>query len=293
MKKKNLFFGYLMVIASAVIFGLMPLMTKVIRADGVNSISIVLFRNLFALPVLAALALLQNKSLKVPVKALPEMGLAGLFGCCITPLLLYSSYTFLTENDSVATVFHFIYPAVVVLGGWLFFKQKLNAGTAVSLGLCILGICLFYDPTKPLNWTGAGLALLSGVTFAVYVLMLSVFRYKEINGFLFSFYLALISSVVLLIVCLVSNQLTLPQTLPGWLMTIFFSLFVSVGAVVLFQKGTFLVGGQKSSILSTMEPITSIVVNAFSGILPSVQSAIGALLVIAASVLIPIFDKKE
>lgn len=293
MKKDRLVIGYIMVIASAVIFGLMPLMTKVIRADGVNSVSIVLFRNLIALPVLAVLALVQNKSLKVPVKAMPTIGIAGLLGSCITPLLLYTSYTYLTENDSVATVFHFIYPAVVVLGGWLFFKQKLNVGTAVSLGLCIVGICLFYDPTKPLNWTGAGLALLSGVTFATYVLILSVFRYKEINGFLFSFYLVLINGVVLLIFCLACNQLTLPHTLPGWMMTIFFSLFVSVGAVVLFQKGTFLVGGQKSSILSTMEPITSIAVNAFSGILPGVQSAIGALLVIAASILIPIFDKKE
>jgi len=293
MKKNKMLWGYIMVVLSAVIFGLMPLMTKVIRADGVNSFSIVLLRNLIAVPVLAVLALVKNKSLKVPIKAVPSMGLAGLLGSCVTPLLLYTSYTYLTQNDSVATVFHFIYPAVVVFGGWLFFKQKLNVGTAISLGLCIVGICLFYDLARPLNWTGAALALLSGVTFAGYVLILSMFQFKQINGFLFSFYLALINSIVLLLICLVSGTLTLPHSIGGWTMCIFFSLFVTVGAVVLFQKGTFLVGGQKSSMLSTMEPITSIAVNAFSGIFPGVQAAIGALLVIAASVMIPIFDYKD
>ena len=38
----------------------------------------------------------------------------------------------MSANDSVATVFHFIYPAVVVLGGWLFLKEKINKGVDLA-----------------------------------------------------------------------------------------------------------------------------------------------------------------
>lgn len=295
-KKKNnkLVLGYIMVILSAVIFGLMPLATGMIRNSGANSMTIVFLRNLLSLPVLAALAILQNKTLKVPVKSLPAMSVAAAMGCCLTPMLLYSAYSYLAENDSVATVFHFIYPAVVVLGGWLFFKQKINKGTLFSLVLCIAGICLFYDPGKPLNTTGAILALLSGVTYAAYVLALSTFRFKQIKSFLFSFYVSAISSVILLAVCLATHQLSFPGTALGWIVMILFALAINVGAVVLFQVGVFIIGGQKASILSTMEPITSIVVSAVSGVAIGVMSVIGAALVVASTVLISVFggDKK-
>ena len=294
-KKNNVFWGYVKVIVSAVIFGLMPLMTSVLKADGMNSYSIVMIRNMIPLPVLAGLALVQTKSMKVPMKALPTMALAAIMGCCITPLLLYISYDLLKPYDGIATVFHFVYPAFVVLGGLVFFKQKLKFGVWISLALCIVGVCLFYDPTAKVNLLGAGLALLSGLTYAIYVLILSVFKYKEINSFLFSFYLSCVTTVVMFIYCVATNQLVFPGSTGGWLMAVFFGLVVNVGAMVLFQKGTFLIGGQRSSILSTMEPLTSVVLVIFSAGIAniSVGTWIGSVLVIASTVLIAVFDAKK
>lgn len=295
MKRNNVFWGYVMVIVSAVIFGLMPLMTAVLKADGMNSYSIVMVRNLIPLPVLAGLALIQTKSLKVPMKALPSMSLAALMGCCATPLLLYISYDFLAPYDGLATVFHFVYPAFVVVGGLVFFKQKLTIGTWISLAFCIAGVCLFYDPNASVNLAGAGLALLSGVTYAIYVLILSAFQYKQINSFLFSFYLSCVTSVVMLVYCIATNQLVFPVSLGGWLMAVFFGLVVNVGAMVLFQKGTFLIGGQRSSILSTMEPLTSVVLVVFTAGIANIGMGtwIGSVLVIASTVLIAVFDAKK
>lgn len=293
MKKNNLFWGYAMVIISAVIFGLMPLMTGVLKADGMNSYSIVMIRNMIPLPVLAALALLQTKSMKVPVKALPNMAMAAIMGCCVTPLLLYVSYDLLAPFDGVATVFHFVYPAFVVLGGWLFFKEKLSKGTLLSLVLCVAGVCLFYDPEASVDILGAGLALLSGLTYAIYVLFLSRFQYKDMNSFKFSFYLSAVTTVVMFLFCLATNRLAFPTSAGGWLMAVFFGLVVNVGAMVLFQKGTFLIGGQKASILSTTEPLTSVIVLAVGGTVITLMSWIGSALVIASTVLIAVFDAKK
>ena len=55
MQKSKLIKGYIFAVASAVIYGCMPLMAKYIYADGVSPFSLVLFRNAFALPALAVL----------------------------------------------------------------------------------------------------------------------------------------------------------------------------------------------------------------------------------------------
>ena len=62
--------GYFCIIASAVIFGCMPLGVKLIYAEGVNSLSMVLLRNFLPLPFLALLAVRGGGSLKLPKGAL-------------------------------------------------------------------------------------------------------------------------------------------------------------------------------------------------------------------------------
>lgn len=292
MKSKKLLKGYLFVIASAVLYGLMPLMAKTIYQSGVNSFTLVFLRNALSLPALAFLAISQQKTLRISRKSLPTIAVAALFGCCATPALLYCSYNFI--DSGTATVFHFIYPAMVVLGSILFLKQKPGIGVLLSVLVCVGGICMFYDPAQPLNWQGALLALLSGVTFAVYVLILSVFKDRKSTGFLFSFYAALISAIIMLIFCAATGNLCLPQTLKGWILCSVFALLINACATVMFQQGTFLVGGQRSSILSTMEPITSIVVDAavFS-VAVSLRTGIGAALVVAATIMIALFDTRK
>ena len=295
---RKLIKGYIFVILSAVLYGLMPLMTTHIKADGANAYSLVFLRNALSLPALAALALWQQKTLKVPLKELPTIALAALFGCCITPVLLYCSYDFI--DSGTATVFHFVYPALVVLGGILFLKQKPAVGTLVSVLVCIVGIALFFDPNATVTPEGSILALASGLTFSVYVLMLSAFPNRKATGFVFTFYVALVCTIAMGIYCVATNNLALPGSAWGWLLCALFALAINAVATVLFQQGTFLVGGQRASILSTMEPITGVVVGAtllgeFVGKSAGsiARTVIGSVLVVAATVMIALFDSKK
>ena len=284
--------GYLYVIISAVIFGCMPLMARYIYADGVNSLTLVLLRNLLSMPVLGLLAFLQHRTLRAPIKAIPQLSLIALMGCALTPLLLFSSYQFIASGT--ATVFHFVYPAAVVIGGFLFLREKISRGRLFSVLLCVIGICFFYTPGEALDWRGSLLALVSGITYAIYILLLSHYKPSELSGFLFTFYIVAFSAALMLIVCLVSGQLTLPASPAIWLLCFFFAVVVNGGAVVLFQQGTFLIGGQRASILSTAEPLTSIIAGAL--VLHetlSYRTGIGSLLVIAACILIAVSDMRN
>ena len=287
----NTYKGYIYAILSAVIFGCMPLMAKYIYADGVSPMALVFLRNLLALPSLAILAWMQCKTLSVPRASLPSMGLIALIGCCVTPILLFSSYQYIASGT--ATVFHFIYPSIVVVAGIVFLKKKAQLGSIISVIICCVGVALFYTPGQPLDPLGSFFALFSGVTFATYVLLLSSFKH-DVTGFLFTFYLTLMATVFTLIACMVSGNLNLPGSLLGWLMCLIFALLVTTGAVMLFQQATFLIGGERASILSTLEPTTSVIVGilvfheAVSG-----RTVIDSVLVILASLLIAVFDMKS
>ena len=284
--------GYVCIILSAVIFGLMPLMASVIYADGVNSITLAFLRNFLSLPLIALLAFCSKGKVRMPVKALPRLCFIALMGCCLTPLLLFSSYNYI--QSGTATVFHFVYPAVVVLGEFIFLKSQKNRKHILCVLICMAGIALFYSPGHALNLQGSLLALSSGIAYAIYVVSLSTYKYEKGSVFGFSLCVSSIASVLLLLICLFTGQLALPQSPLGWLLSVGFACIVNAGAVALFQRGTFLIGGSRASILSTFEPITGV----FVGILVFRETVdpftlMGTALVITAGILIALFDVKK
>ena len=292
MLKNSTLKGYVYIIASAVIFGCMPLMTELIYAEGINSMSLVFLRNVFALPILVLVAAARGERIIIERKSVLSVALIALLGCALTPFLLFTSYYYLPSGT--ATVLHFIYPVTVVLLEMVFIKKKMNLMRALSLAFCVGGIALFYTPGVNISLTGIILAISSGVTYALYIFLLGIFKKKDISSFVFSFFVSAFAAVAMLAVCLATGGLTFPKTLTAIVLCILFAILINVGAVLLFQRGTFLIGGDKSSILSTLEPITSVVV----GILIlndffSINVIIGSVLVVISSVLIAVCDMKS
>lgn len=292
MAAQKVFRGYVYSILSAVIYGLMPLMAKYIYADGVNALTLVFLRNFLALPSLALLAFFESKTLKIKIKPFFSISILSFLGCTITPILLFSSYNYIPSGT--ATVFHFIYPTLVVIIGLIFLRKKIAKTTLLSIVLCFVGIVLFYNKQDAFHFGGAGLALASGVTFATYVVLLSKFNNLKNSGFMFSFYIALWSSIITFVISILTKQLSLPTTISGWGLCVLFALSVTTGAVVLFQQGAFIIGGEKTAILSTLEPITGVIV----GVLVlnetcRFNTVIGSIFVVAASVIIAVNDIKN
>lgn len=284
--------GYAYIIASAVIFGCMPLISNYIYADGVNSMTLVLLRSLLSLPILAVIAIIRKEPMRLHIKNTLSVMAVGVIGCAATPFLLLSSYNYI--NGGTATVMHFIYPAVVLIIEIVFLRSKVRGGSVLGILLCIVGIALFYNPSESLSLTGSLLALSSGVTNAIYIVLLGKLGSRGMGEYTFAFVASLCATVVLLITCLVGGYLALPTTLGGWMLSALFALMINVGAVVLFQRGTFIIGGQTASILSTFEPITSLIVGYFAfGESVGILAIVGSVLVICASLLIAVLDKKQ
>ena len=309
-RKNNIRTGYVMVIAASVIYGIMPILAKCFYFFGANAITLVFLRNLFSVPVLLLITKLQGGKIRQPAKHVSKIALLGLLGTCVTPVLLYLSYDSLSSG--AATAFHYVYPIVVALGGILFLKEKPKAMTIFCIVLCIAGVACSFDAKSGVNPIGAVTAILSGVVYAVYVLMLSSFKGPKLSGFHFNFYAASATSVVMGVMLLLTTLLKAPAqwtfqfpvSVWGFVAVLGFAVLFNVGAVVLFQQGTMILGGSRAAILSTLEPVTSIVADWLLiltipgnilglGAAPTLLGGIGAVLIIVAGLLLTIFDKKE
>ena len=186
MKNNLLLRGYLPIIISAIIYGCMPLMANLIYDDGVNAMTLVLLRNLLSLPVLFLMATVTRQSFRTDLKCGLRSAAIGMIGCGLTPLLLFASYGFV--SGGTAMVFHYVYPSVVLLLEILVLRMKTRWISVVAIIVCVLGIALFYDPAEGLDLAGSVLALSSGVTYAIYIVLLGKFGTGGLAPYVFSFF---------------------------------------------------------------------------------------------------------
>lgn len=288
MRKKSL--GVLAVIISAIIFGSMPLMARIVYREGGNAISLNLHRFILALPLIYFL-IRRNKdiSIKITKTECKKILILTVFGYTATALLIYTSYSYIPTG--IATTLHFIYPIFVIIGSILFLKKKPNIIKISAVILCSLGIFMFYNGNGEMNLLGIILAFGSSITYAFYTVYLDMSGLKKMHTLKLTFYLCLVSAIIMFIFSLVTNSLTISMSSLGWLVTLILSILVSIGAVSLFQIGVKIIGPQSTSILSTFEPITGILF----GILIfnetfGYRTILGFILVISAVVIISVHE---
>lgn len=289
----NKYKGYIAVIISGMIFGCMPLVAKIIFNNGSNPISLVFYRFLFTLPVLYLINKRENISMKVTKKELKLIIIVSIFGYSSTAVLLFLSYNYISTG--LATTLHFVYPIFVTIGCILFFKEKLNFVKILCAILCTLGISLFLQDLSINNGLiGIVLSFLSGITYSFYMILIEKSSLRDIPPFKLTYYLCLVSSGILFIYSIITKTFTVQISLLGWILTVIFSIVVSVGAVTLLQVGINIIGSQSAAILSTFEPITSVLIGIviFSEPL-NLKIILGIVIIISSVILLAVENNKS
>lgn len=285
--------GIISVIISATVFGILPLMARIIYSQGCNSISLVFYRFLFVLPVLYILIDRDpDETLKISGKDLRKIILVSSLGHTATGLLLFTSYNYIPSG--MATTIHFTYPVFVILGCIIFFREKPNIIKITSVLLCFLGIILFYNGNGKINPTGIILAFISGITYAFYTIYIDKSGLGKMCTYKLMFYLCLVSSIIVLIFSIMTKSFVIHIKPLGWIMIVALSLLAGLGGVRLYQIGIKTIGPQDTAILSTFEPITSIVLSILILKEPfGIKTTIGVGLILTAVILVSVFENKD
>ncbi|MBE6083299.1 EamA/RhaT family transporter [Acidilutibacter cellobiosedens] len=283
------FRGIVCVAISAILFGCMPLMAKKIYLCGGNPVNLAFNRFVFSLPILFLLMKRFSDNIYINPRQILKVFILSL-GFSGTSILLMSSYNYI--SSFTATTIHFIYPTIVILMDVIIFREKIKPVKYICAILCTIGIMLFYTPDQSGNIIGIIFALTSGITYAFYIVYLDKSNIEELPAFKLAFYLSLISSIELFLFSFATNKLTFNIKPSGWILTIVFSILISTGATTLFQIGVKIIGDQQASILSTFEPITSMILGVlvFKEML-NMKIFTGVFFVILSIILITMFDR--
>lgn len=277
--------GSIAVVVSAMLFGAMPLFAKVVYANGGNSVSVVFYRVFFALFPALLYLLRKGISLAISRREALQILLLAVCGYGGTAYLLFLSYNFVPSG--MATTLHFVYPVLVILGSILFLREKAGARRLVCVGLCMAGILLFYNGESGGSPLGVLIALSSGVTYSFYILYLGHSSLRRMHPIKLIFYMNVFCSALMGGIGLATGQLTAALTPLGWGSMLILSVVISFSAVLLFQTGVRTTGPQNTAILSTFEPITSLILGAliFHEHL-GFRSLLGCALILAAVILV-------
>lgn len=257
---KNRKLGYLIAVISATLYGFMPLFTKTIYASGANAFTVVFLRLTVGAAVFLIMHFIAEKeSLKISKDEFVRLLICSL-GYGFTPVLLYTSYLYL--DSGLATTLHFVYPVFVVLGSVIFRIEKINARKIICCVLSMAGIVAFYKPGGEISIAGILIALASGVVYAFYSVYLEASGLLKMGPYKLSFWKHLLATGIVSIVALVFRQFAWPGTMTGWSFAVMLGI-LAAAASFLYQQATKHAGAQSTCLLSTFEPLTSLIVGFF------------------------------
>lgn len=254
--KRSRGLGIFYVFLSAVVFGFTPVLANLSYAGGNNGVNMAFLRAMIPLPVLLIAGRMTAPHFQASAGQIRTGAMLGLlqFGCT---LMLYTSYSYIPVG--IATTLHFLYPLFVMLYHLVRFRE--NPGWMKWIGLfASMGGAMLLVETGAggLSPFGMALALLSGVVFAAYIILLQ----KEAHRPLPLYHLMTATSVSGAALCaltgMMTGTLTLSLTPQAWLYAALTALLVSIGGSAVFQAGVRIVGDADAAVYSLLEPLTSI-----------------------------------
>ena len=161
--------GLSLVILSAVLYGLMPTLARFAYTEGVNVISVLFYRYLFAFVMLSIYLFIQKTDLRIDLKQGVILSTAAVIGTVLTTYTLFLSYTYISTG--LASSLHFIYPSVTTVLAILILKEPFNKHKATALALSFAGILLLsFNGKQQTNIGGIIWALTSGIFYAIYII---------------------------------------------------------------------------------------------------------------------------
>lgn len=282
-KKVN---GIIYLIIASILFGFMPIWVKLAYTTGLNAYDVSFLRSVIAAVILYFMIRIKHLPLQLNKDQWIPLFVAGVIGYTATILTLYLSYQYVSAG--VSTAVHYIFPVLVMLFSFLLYKERLQIGKWIALCISLGGIYIItaVGEIRFSAW-GIFLALISAVFFAMYIIAIDHDKLRDIDSLVLAFYVCVLASLTLGILMLFKGSWPPPITLKGLYYVSLVAIFCTTLALIFFTKGVHIIGPSTASILSTLEPIVSLVAGVLILHEPlSWSIVLGSMLVIGSVILI-------
>ena len=164
--------GLLLAAAGSIAFSGKAIIVKLAYRHGVDAVTLVMYRMLFALPMFLAMALWAGRG-KPALSARDWLGIVGLgfSGYYLSSFLDFWGLEFISA--SLERLILYLNPTLVLVLGWLLYGRKISYQRAVAMAISYAGVLLVFGHEASFAGAnavlGAALVLASAISYAMYL----------------------------------------------------------------------------------------------------------------------------
>ena len=164
--------GLLLALAGSIAFSGKAIIVKLAYRHGVDAVTLIMFRMLFALPIFAVMAWWASRG-KPPLTRKDWLGVLGLglTGYYLASFLDFAGLAYISA--SLERLILYLNPTLVVMLGCVLYRRSITWGQAVGMLISYCGVVLVFGHEANLQGTNAAwgtlLVFLSAVSYAIYL----------------------------------------------------------------------------------------------------------------------------
>lgn len=261
--------GYLYAALAAAAYGLNPIFAKPLYREGMTPDSVLLFRYLIGIVMMAALMVWQAWQKQRPLRemfavqqhTMPQLVLMGLL-MSASSILLFMSYNYMPVG--IASTLLFIYPILVAVIMTLCFHERLSWLVVGCLLLATVGIAMLCKGDDG-NGLGSQAFLIgflcvmaSSLSYAIYLVGLNKTRIRTIAALPVTFYVLVFGSLIYVVRLLAGVPLVMPHNAMMWMCCAGLGLFPTVISLVFTSQAIQRIGSTQTALLGALEPVTAV-----------------------------------
>lgn len=279
--------GYLFAAVAAAAYGTNPAFAVPLYEQGMNPNTVLLFRYVMGLPVLALIMLARGVPFKLKSSQIGPTAILGIL-MAFSSLALFESYKYM--NSGVASTLLFVYPIMVAVMMIFFFHEKFKFTVALCLIIMSVGLALLMKPQdgQSISEYGCLLVMVSALTYALYIIFVNVSAHvKDIPTTKLLFYVLGWGSLVYVGMIAIGSDVTIPAVPSGWLNLLALAIIPTVLSLACTTRAIQLIGSTPTAILGALEPVSAVVLSVtVLGQTMTGRDVIGGLLIVLATTIV-------
>lgn len=251
--------GYVLGIISAISYGLLPIFILPIKHAHFSLDVTLFYRFLFSALMIGGYLLYSKESFLISKK---ELLIFAVLGICyaLSSEFLFLGYAYLTPG--IASTVLFIYPVIVALIMFFFYKEKLTKLSIGSLLLAFAGViilCLKGNSLE-INYLGLGIVMLSSLFYALYIVIVNKSNIQA-SGFKLSFYSMLFTSGFFMAKAALGGESFIIPSVDAFFNFLIFAFLTTVISSLCLVYAIKDIGSTPAAILGALEPVVAVLIS--------------------------------
>jgi drug/metabolite transporter (DMT)-like permease len=246
------------VVLSAAGYGFIGIFGKRAFAAGLAPGEFLTLRFAIASAALWAFMLVaRRRDLAVTRRQLAACAALGVFGYALFTTLYFHALRGLSA--SLTSLILYTFPVIVTVAAWALFKEPIGWRRALALPVVGVGLLLLLSGDIAVtSWGAVGLALASALFYSAYILASSRLL-RGLDSLVAGLYIMTAAAVALAVVGCPTPAEVAALDASAWGSVLGIATVSTLGPLVLFLRGLSKLSNAEASILSLVEPLTTVV----------------------------------